>query len=89
MRTVEDIAYWNYRIVRRADGWFEMREIYYDKEHRPISWADPTPVDGEDVEDIKGDMESRSRALARPVLHEIGEKLAEDPQEKLGEKEER
>lgn len=72
---MDNLSYWNYRIVKTRDGRYEMREIYYDQDHQPTSWIDATPVDGDDLEDIRGDMASRMEALKRPVLVETDEGL--------------
>ncbi len=72
---MDNLSFWNYRIVKNRKGTYEMREVYYDQDRHPTAWVDPTVVEGDELEDIRGDMASRMEALKRPVLVETDEGL--------------
>lgn len=72
---MENATYWNYRVIKRRDGYHEIREVYYDSNDKPTSWIDATPVTGDDMEEIKADLASRLKATTRPVLTETDEGL--------------
>jgi hypothetical protein len=70
-----NFEYWNYRIIRRRDGYLEMREVYYDQDRHPVAFVDATPVTGDDVAGIKMDLAARLGALDRAILTETDEGL--------------
>ncbi len=64
------MRHWNHRIVKSEDGfgvYYELSEVYYDSKGRPWSYGDAT-IGGENLEDIKQQIEWFQVALTKPVL---------------------
>ena len=59
--------HWNYRLVQR-DGYVEMVEAWYNERGELVGWSDAGPVVGNDLEDFKGEMANRAKALDAPVI---------------------
>lgn len=63
---------WNYRIVRNADGFLEMREVYYDKSGTPNAMTEGgIYACGETLSEVASDLELMSEALSKPILVEF------------------
>jgi hypothetical protein len=65
---------WNYRVVmQEANGYksLGLREIYYNEDDSifAMSREDEAPL-GDDIEDLRGDLEIMMEALDKPVLVE-------------------
>jgi hypothetical protein len=59
--------HWNYRLVQR-DGYVEMVEAWYNKRSELIAWSDAGPVIANDLEDMKGELDARRKALKAPII---------------------
>lgn len=65
-------SYWDYRIVRQpsqmaGEEWFEIFEVYYDREGKPESYGDAT-IGGDTVEVLTENLARLHDALGKTVL---------------------
>lgn len=58
---------WNYRLVRVAGDWVEMKEVYYEADGSARGYTD-TEVSGDGVEDVRRTLGLMLTALDKPVL---------------------
>ena len=76
-------SHWNYRVIRveEVDGssYYQIHECYYgDDDKIPHSWTkDPIRVGGESVDDLAWDLDEMKKALSKPALEEVDNKLRE------------
>ena len=61
---------WNYRVVKDdcEEGYYEIMEVYYDKEGNINGYADTGCPYGESLEGVKRCLELMSKALDEPIL---------------------
>lgn len=67
---------WNYRIVRedimfkgKADSVFSIKEVYYDEEMNPDSYANKKVLIGcSSAEDLKLEFDLVAKAFEKPIL---------------------
>jgi hypothetical protein len=61
---------WNYRIVCWGRGQYDIREVYYDENGKPLGWtANPRELTGESRKAIIEDLELMLESVRRhPVL---------------------
>jgi hypothetical protein len=57
-----------YRAVLE-DGTLTIREVYYTHAGSIADWTDPVPPTGEDIHDLRQDIQEMQAALQRPILH--------------------
>lgn len=65
--------YWNYRVLQlnnnRNETYFEVHEVYYDKNDVPTNWAESHNVlVGDTIEELKESYEYMATAFEMPVL---------------------
>jgi hypothetical protein len=62
---------WNYRVIRSVDRdgteMYAIHEMYYGPPDGPT--ADPVPVLGESLDDLRGTLEKMAKALYEPILN--------------------
>ncbi len=59
---------WNYRITK-IDGFYSIREVYYDEEGKIESWTeDSVGIGGEFLEELKSDFEYYKKAFEKEVI---------------------
>ena len=73
-------GYWNYRILqleykdkigkhRYHEKWYEMREVYYNKDDEPWAWsASPETFSITSIEDAKFLKQKAAEAMIKPIL---------------------
>lgn len=61
---------WNYRIVVDKDGTYSFREVFYGENKNIEGWTDECYAVGEDLADLRKDMEYMMQAFDREVLIE-------------------
>lgn len=63
---------WNHRILAHKDGdemYFEIHEVYYDKEGKPDSYtANGVSVGAESLDGIKWVLDKMKECLDKPIL---------------------
>lgn len=60
---------WDYRVLRHADGSLAIHEVYYDEAGSPESCTvDAADVAGDDLDELRRDVEHHAAALQHPVL---------------------
>lgn len=64
--------YWNCRVVKFEDDWFEICEVYYDDNGKPIMQTEKgVSVCGENIEQLRVTLERMLECLDKPILDEI------------------
>jgi hypothetical protein len=59
----------NLRIVRHVGGWYAVHEVFYDENGAPHTCtAQPVPVGGETLDELRDELSRFIAALHRPVL---------------------
>jgi len=70
--TQEPKSFWNHRVVRSIDKygevWFEVAEVYYNKEGKPCGYCN-SYVGGENMEELAEQMERHKKATTLPILN--------------------
>lgn len=63
---------WHFNVVRDANGYLSLHEIYRDKDGKIYAWAPEPEKIGffEDMADLRGTLEYMLRDLDRPVIDE-------------------
>ena len=75
--------YWNYRVVKKknpdtGETYFEVCEVYYDKEDRPHSWTeDKNLLVYEELDEVREAYKEIQTAFDKPVLEVVGDSLRE------------
>jgi hypothetical protein len=63
---------WNHRILAHKDGdevYFEIHEVYYDEDGKPISYtADGANVGSESLDGIKRVLDKMKECVNKPIL---------------------
>ena len=59
--------YWNYRVINTGDG-FELHEVYYDENDKPMSRTADYILYGETVDEIRNALLMMLRDIEKPVL---------------------
>ena len=70
---------WNYRVVTQDGGAsYGIHEVYYTQDGSIRCWSEsPMNPYGEDLGELRDDLERMSRAFDRPILEEINGVLHE------------
>jgi len=71
---------WNYRVIIDADNNYSIREVYYNEQKEIEGWTDECAPFGENMEELRNDMEYMFQALSKEAIYEtylIEEKLEE------------
>ena len=65
-------SFWNHRVVRSinkyGEVWFEVAEVYYNKEGKPCGYCN-SYVGGENMEELAEQMERHKKATTLPILN--------------------
>jgi hypothetical protein len=71
------LGHWNHRVIATKQDdpdnpyYYAIHEVHYDEAGNVEGWTvDPTPVSGEDLDDLKWVLESMQKCLGTPVLYE-------------------
>jgi hypothetical protein len=67
------MSYWNYRVIQRAvDGETELfvAEVFYNEDNQVTGWSGAADVVGEDLDDLRLELQHMSEALIEPILIE-------------------
>lgn len=88
-----DLVSWNFRVMlvdTPTGPFYEIREVYYDKDDNPDGWAKAHSPGGDTVEELRQELERMARATRKPVLQErsgslvpVSDPLPDDPGELL------
>ena len=66
---------WNYRVLKSKDGdddWFQLHEIYYDKENTVNGWVKAgATVHGNSIDDLRDTLNKMLEALDKEELTKI------------------
>lgn len=62
---------WNYRVAKNALGETAIVEVYYDEEGNVTYWSGPIKPFGEDIEDLRADMQNMLQAFDKPLFDKI------------------
>jgi len=71
---------WNYRIIRtedRGETWYAVHEVFYNVQGADLWTENPVRVIGETTDDIYSTLARMMKALSRPVLEVVDDKLQE------------
>ena len=80
--------HWNHRVVKTVDtfgeDYYEVCEVYYNEKDEPCGYCD-AHVGGDNLEEIKVQIERFTRALEHPILNadEIKGEFHDDTEEDL------
>jgi len=65
---------WNYRVLKSVDGdddWFQLHEIYYDKDNNVNGWVKAgATVHGNSIDDLRDTLSKMLEALDKEALHQ-------------------
>lgn len=61
---------WNYRVIRRKHGEFQICEVFYDKKDKPNGWAAVAILASDTKKGLAQELEYVGLALKRPFLAE-------------------
>lgn len=64
---------WNYRVAKNEAGELFIVEVYYDGEGNVEFWSGAMKPFGEDVGDLRADLEHMLEALDKPIFEKIVE----------------
>jgi hypothetical protein len=59
---------WNYRVIQRDES-FSIQEVYYGDDDEIQGFSNDIALVGENVEDLKADLELMVTACDKPVLN--------------------
>ena len=63
---------WNYRAIRHKKGedtWYDVRDVYYDKDGNVILWgALPQYPSGSDTGELERDLQMMLAGLSKPII---------------------
>jgi len=74
------MGYWNYRVIKKhhqeTDTYaYQVHEVYYKKSGKIEGWSEsPVSPMGETLNELRGDIQSFSKAFQKPVLREKNKK---------------
>lgn len=81
------MSHWNHRVVREviehpnlelSEVVYQITEVYYNDEGAPSAWCQRSHSPyGNDLNDLRGELERMLRALDKPVLEVVDGKLVE------------
>jgi hypothetical protein len=64
---------WNYRVLKSKDGeddWYQIHEVYYDKENGVNGWAENgATVCGNTLAEIRSSLELMLKSLDKEILN--------------------
>ena len=64
---------WNYRVAKNAHGELVIVEVYYDEDGNVEFWsAEQFPL-GEDMDDLRKDLQHMLKALDKPLFDKVVE----------------
>ena len=67
-----DFSHWNWRVARFRDGegheWYHVIEVFYDGDGRVEGWGPPGAPVGDDVADLRLEVEHMMEAFDRPIF---------------------
>ncbi len=81
------MSYWNHRVVKEVwrhptlaleETAVNIYEVYYDDDGAISAWCRSDSPYGNDLEDLRGELNKMLGALDKPILVEIEGKLVED-----------
>ena len=65
---------WEYRVVRRItendSDWYSVEEIYFDDDGSPMALTIDLQVEGENIEEMKAQLDAMKKAFDKPTLNE-------------------
>ena len=62
---------WNYRILKSKDDWYQIHEVYYDKDNNVSGWAENgTTVSGDTIDEIRSSLELMLKSLDKEILNQ-------------------
>ena len=65
----EDIARWDYRLIRGEDGLLTIGEVYYNSKEEPIGWMLEAAVpESTNVEEIISELKKMLDATQKPLF---------------------
>lgn len=60
---------WDYRILAHGEGFhFEIHEVYYDGQGKPIGYTENSVVSADDAEGIAWVLDKMKEAAQKPIL---------------------
>ena len=66
---------WDYRVVRQTtedgDEWLSIQEVYYDDDEKPTAQTTDLQVEGDNIADLRKQLQSMIWALEKDVVDEI------------------
>ena len=65
--------HWNLRIIKKVyplEDWYEICEVFYDKDNKPMMYTDAVDMAGESLEDLIEYQGMLCEAWDAPVLNE-------------------
>ena len=74
---------WDYRVVKKEskDGsneWYSIQEVYYDDDEKPTAQTTDLQVEGDNIADLRKQLQSMIWALEKDVVDEIQNDVMED-----------
>jgi len=65
---------WNYRVLKSVDDdddWFQLHEIYYNKDNKVNGWVKAgATVHGNSIDDLRDTLNKMLEALDKEALHQ-------------------
>ena len=65
---------WEYRVVRRItennSDWYSVEEVYFDDDGSPTALTIDLQVEGENIEEMKAQLDAMKKAFDKPTLNE-------------------
>ena len=72
---MSDKKVWDYRVVRQTteegDEWLSVQEVYYDDDEKPTAQTTDLQVEGDNIADLRKQLQSMIWALEKDVVDEI------------------
>ena len=77
---------WDYRVVRKEsedglDEWYSIQEVYYDEDATPMAQTLDLQVDGDNIRDLRKQLQSMLWCLDKEIVDEIESDVAKDNME--------